>query len=209
MPVIVAIAVYFCIADTALIGQCIYYAFTNAHVDSRHPRGSFDNDADGSNVRRHGDDNDNDDQQRPDHDHEREREYEPDPTTPLLSRSMSENLRVDRPAIGGGWRVSAEPGHHHANIAEDPLAKMVSDTEPQREWVMNALVIAGVCASGAAGWLFAWQSGVWRPVPGGAAPETPFPGDDETPLPAVVLGYFSAICYLGYVNAVWVGVGLR
>lgn len=50
-----------------------------------------------------------------------------------------------------------------------------------------------ICAVGAAGWAIAWQTRVWLPVPEGDAA-----GEEKpTPLGAEIVGYFSAICYLG------------
>jgi hypothetical protein len=53
--------------------------------------------------------------------------------------------------------------------------------------------IIGIMAAGTAGWMLAWQSGVWKPTPDG--------GDvvdgAQMAIGAQVLGYFSAVCYLG------------
>jgi hypothetical protein len=62
-------------------------------------------------------------------------------------------------------------------------------------WVRNTLSILGVIVVGAAGWVLAWQSGVWKPTPDGVhIPEA----SNKTQLGAEFLGYFSAVCYLGY-----------
>lgn len=60
----------------------------------------------------------------------------------------------------------------------------------------NTLSILGVLAVGAAGWAIAWQSGVWTPTvdDGGDLNEAV-----KTAVGAKVLGYVSAVCYLGYV----------
>jgi hypothetical protein len=60
------------------------------------------------------------------------------------------------------------------------------------QWIKNSLSIVGVCVVGAAGWAIAWKTGVWAPTPlrdGGDG--------DEVALGAQILGYASAICYLG------------
>lgn len=68
------------------------------------------------------------------------------------------------------------------------------------------LTVLCIVAIGTAGWAIAWQSGVWSPQ----APEVPGKGDlgsggeggggkKEIAVGASVLGYFSAVCYLGYV----------
>jgi hypothetical protein len=61
------------------------------------------------------------------------------------------------------------------------------------EWIKNSLSIFGVCAVGAAGWAIAWKTGVWTPQP--TSDDTT--GSDDSPLGAQILGYASAVCYLG------------
>jgi hypothetical protein len=60
------------------------------------------------------------------------------------------------------------------------------------EWVKNTLSVFGICAVGAAGWAIAWKTGVWVPQP----THNDAAGSD-TPLGASILGYASAVCYLG------------
>lgn len=67
-----------------------------------------------------------------------------------------------------------------------------------KAWKKNTLSVFLVCLAGAAGWAIAWQSGVWTPTP----EESQIPDFDtsaEGAVGAQVLGYFSAVCYLGYV----------
>jgi uncharacterized protein with PQ loop repeat len=52
--------------------------------------------------------------------------------------------------------------------------------------------ILGVCAVGAAGWALAWKTGVWAPQP-----TTDDTNNSHNPLGAQILGYASAVCYLG------------
>lgn len=61
-------------------------------------------------------------------------------------------------------------------------------------WLKNTLSILGVIVVGAAGWAIAWQSGAWKPTP-----TLPDGGEvkGKTPLGAEILGYMSAVCYLG------------
>jgi hypothetical protein len=161
VPVVVAIAVYFCIADGVLLSQCLYYNAKN----SRKPAGRHS-----SSLRRDPD--------------------MPDPTTPLLSRRVSENL-----GLPGSRRSSASmrrPSSRRSSRVKDPLAEILEETEPAKPWVKNMLAVLGICAAGTAGWVIAWQSGVWQPTPI-TEPETP----GDTAGWAQVLGYISAICYLG------------
>ena len=56
----------------------------------------------------------------------------------------------------------------------------------------NSLSVVAVIAVGTAGWAIAWQGGVWKPVPDDA-------NEGTVALGAKILGYASAVCYLGYV----------
>ncbi len=69
-------------------------------------------------------------------------------------------------------------------------------------WKKNVVSIVGIIVIGTAGWVLAWQSGVWSPQ----NPENPHSGmgdggslEDPKPIAwgASALGYFSAVCYLG------------
>ncbi|KAL4956944.1 PQ loop repeat-domain-containing protein [Aspergillus filifer] len=163
VPVIVAIAVYFCIADGVLIGQCLYYRARNARAAALHLRTA-------STVT-------------------------PEPTTPLLGRRSSEER------IGEGYEsrrrrsynaVSGE-GHSAERGPDGTLAKLVEENEVgQGALVKNFSSVLAICVIGMAGWTVAWQTGVWKPAPleGGNGGVDMAPG-------AQVLGYFSAVCYLG------------
>lgn len=60
-------------------------------------------------------------------------------------------------------------------------------------WLRNTISILAVIAVGTAGWAIAWQSGVWTPTPeDGNIPEA-----TQTAVGAKMLGYASAVCYLG------------
>jgi len=78
----------------------------------------------------------------------------------------------------------------------DQLTKIIEEEESSEgnPWVRNTMSILAVIAAGAAGWAIAWQSGVWTPTPeenGG------FDAEKKVALGAELLGYFSAVCYLG------------
>ncbi|BDD60621.1 hypothetical protein MAP00_005732 [Monascus purpureus] len=157
VPVVVAIAVYFCIADGVLIGQCLYYKARNAGRDARR-RSSVDT---------------------------------PDPTTPLLGRPST----ADSLGQPSRRRSSASAGDGYgsdASDAEAALAKIVEEGESGRyAWFKNASSVLAVCVVGIAGWTIAWQTGVWAPAP------QDHDGDVHQAVGAQILGYFSAVCYLG------------
>jgi uncharacterized protein with PQ loop repeat len=104
---------------------------------------------------------------------------------PLLGRRDSSN-NIGLP--GSHRRDSVASRRRRASS----LPTIMDVEEGGSEWVKNTLSVFGICAVGAAGWAIAWKTGVWAPQP------TP---DDaagsDTPLGASILGYASAVCYLG------------
>ncbi|CRG85333.1 putative membrane protein YOL092W [Talaromyces islandicus] len=160
VPVVVAIAVYFCIADGVLITQCVYYRIRNARREQR--RSSHQSSIE-----------------------------PPTPTTPLLGRRFSDEL-----SIPGSRRrrssVSVRGNQRGINGADDTLAKIVEEGDSgARVWIKNILGVLGIFIVGVGGWTIAWQSGLWKPTPQQDSGSTQMaPG-------AQVLGYFSAVCYLG------------
>ena len=167
---VVAIGVYFCIADGVLISQCVYYNVKNSRRDkARGHEATVGRDRDG----------------------QEEHDEVPDPTTPLLSRRMSENLAhsMRRVSAASLRRMSSRSKKR----AKDSFAHIMEETEPRNKWVMNVLSVIGICVAGMAGWTIAWRTGVWKP--------TSTEGDTrKIAAGAEILGYFSAICYLGYVK---------
>lgn len=108
---------------------------------------------------------------------------------PLLQRRRSR----DSTGLPGSHRrrSSARSNSRHS------MAKIIEGDEKaeMRPWIKNLLSIAGVVLVGAAGWAIAWQAGVWAPSSNHDS------GEDTDPqtvaLGAKVLGYTSAVCYLG------------
>ncbi|RHZ53672.1 hypothetical protein CDV55_100911 [Aspergillus turcosus] len=155
VPVIVAIAVYFCIADGVLIAQCLYYRSRNARREGL--------------LRRR-----------------RSSTITPDPTTPLLGRRFSDTLERRRSVTS---QRSGRGGHGHP---DDALANIIEENEVGRSaWMKNFSSVLAICVIGMAGWTVAWQSGVWKPAP------KERDGGVDMAAGAQVLGYISAVCYLG------------
>ena len=160
VPTVIALAVYFCIADFVLISQCLYYNHINAVRAKRHP--SI--------------------QSTTSHDSE---------NSPLLTRRRSS----DTMGLPGSHRRRSSAISQ--NYRRDSLTKILEDEEGNEgnAWIRNTLSILGVIVVGVAGWVLAWQSGVWKPTPDSVhIPEA----SNKTPFGAEFLGYFSAVCYLGY-----------
>ncbi|KAJ5217645.1 uncharacterized protein N7469_011270 [Penicillium citrinum] len=161
VPVIVAIAVYFCIADGVLIAQCLYYKARNARLQSNYRR--------------------------------RSSTETPDPTTPLLGRRFSDSIPASqsRRRSSGSLR-GYQAASQRETQTEDPLVKIVEENEYGRKaWVKNFLSVVGIFIVGMAGWMMAWQTGMWAPAPQESH------SDNGEAASGQVLGYFSAICYLG------------
>jgi solute carrier family 66 (lysosomal lysine-arginine transporter), member 1 len=161
VPTVIALAIYFCIADFVLISQCLYYNHINARRAKRHL----------SIASRLSEDE------------------------PLLSRARS-NDTIGLP--GSRRRSSARRPSHASELRRDSLSKILEEDDGPngKVWLRNTISILLVCIAGAAGWFFAYQSGVWTPTPEGSEQEDP---EKKVAVGAEILGYFSALCYLGYV----------
>jgi hypothetical protein len=153
VPTVIALAIYFCIADLVLISQCAYYNHINARTKRQQSVASVVSEEE-----------------------------------PLLTRRRSS----DTLGLPGSHRRRSSA----RSLPRDSLTKILEDEESggNNPWLRNTLSILAVIAVGAAGWAIAWQSGVWIPT----APE----GDNvpeiaKTAVGAKVLGYISALCYLG------------
>lgn len=108
---------------------------------------------------------------------------------PLLGRRDSSNVAL--PGSQARRRSSGDASARRRRASS--LPSLVVDEVDKNEWVKNALSIVGVCAVGAAGWAIAWRTRVWLPTPENDGSTV----EPETPLGASILGYISAICYLG------------
>lgn len=161
VPTVIALAIYFCIADFVLISQCLYYNHVNAVRAKRHPsiHSTTSHDSEDS---------------------------------PLLTRRRSS----DTIGLPGSHRRRSSAMSQ--NYRRDSLSKILEEDESSEgnAWLRNTLSIIGVIGVGAAGWVLAWQSGVWRPT--GEEVHVP-KATTKAPFGAEFLGYFSAVCYLGYV----------
>jgi hypothetical protein len=80
-------------------------------------------------------------------------------------------------------------------MRRNSLSKILEDDDSAngRSWLRNTISIMFVCIAGAAGWLIAYKSGVWTPTPEDSDLTEP----QSVAIGAEILGYFSAVCYLG------------
>ena len=107
--------------------------------------------------------------------------------SPLLSRRRSSDTFAppnSRRRRSTGLSVSQR---------RDSATKFFEEPGETNLWVKNTVSILGTIAAGAAGWAIAWQSGVWKPTP---AQDGDVSGA-QMAVGAQVLGYISAVCYLG------------
>jgi len=104
---------------------------------------------------------------------------------PLLGRRDSSNF-----GLPGSHRRDSQASRRRRASSLPTIADV---EEGGSEWVKNALSIMGVCVVGAAGWAIAWKTGVWAPQP----VHDDISGTQPMALGAQILGYASAVCYLG------------
>jgi len=174
-PTAVALACYFCFADIVLISQCSYYNALNARRRSR------------STQRRRLSSTET-------HDTDTTAVSEGDEEEPLLSRSR--RRRSESLGLPGSHRRHSVR-RRESNL--DPLTRIITgedDTPDSNPWLHNAFSLVAVWVVGAAGWFISYKMGAWDVADG-----VPDAGDDLSlvkPEKAIgmVLGYFSAVCYL-------------
>lgn len=160
VPVVVAIAVYFVLADGILIAQCLYYKYQNPQHESIHRR-------------------------------RRSSTETPDPTTPLLGRHFSDGLEAGPASAQRDALVNGR--ENSPTDLGDPLAKLMEEGEEggRSAWVRNTSSTVAIGIIGLAGWAVAWQTGMWKPASQGQN------GGVDMAAGAQVMGYVSAVCYLG------------
>lgn len=153
VPTVIAIGVYFIIADTILLAQCLYYKRLNTKSDGSDAATAVASSSDAST-------------------------YDDEENEPLLSRSSE--------------RVSPETARENGALVKPQTPSKSS------QWLRNILSIVMIFVVGALGWAAAWRSGAWRPPvePGDEGGATTMEGG-EGPIGAQVLGYTSAVLYLG------------
>ena len=151
VPTVIALALYFCLADTVLIAQCLYYN----NINARKKRAQVSISSDPEN-----------------------------PNQPLLHRAASD---IGLP--GSRRRSSASQRRRDSSLRSPSLPIVPEQSRFHRVWIRNAVSIVLVCIAGAAGWAISWKSGAWNPEADGSTMNVA-PG-------AEVLGYLSAVAYLG------------
>jgi hypothetical protein len=134
-------------------------------------------------------------------------------TDPLIGGGSSAALSRQSSEVSQGSTTIGLPGSHRrrrssgsslarresAGALDWAMERILEEQEGEEgseSWIRNTISVLLVCAVGVAGWVIAWRSGVWVPAPG----EGEGGGDvqeENMAIGAQVLGYISAICYLG------------
>jgi solute carrier family 66 (lysosomal lysine-arginine transporter), member 1 len=180
VPTVTAIAVYFCIADGVLISQCLYYRIRNQRREGRRALSAARNRQSSSGQQ------------------DTAVSAGRTETEPLLSRSRIGSGSITIP--GSGRRrssaASAASQRHRSSVMSEPLAKIFeeSDEVGTRLWFKNAMSIIAIVALGTLGWAIAYESGVWTPTPESDGSKG---AEEHMAAGAQVLGYLSAVAYLG------------
>lgn len=194
VPTVIALAVYFCFADSVLILQCLYY---NLWVNRERGPSAMETAPDAPTANG-----------QPNATYITRPHAESfDENEPLLSRQTSHPPTPHRRTTSQSslGLPGSHMGHNRRRSTSGTLAKVVEvtsvpDKKPTtalRAILTNTLSIFGICVVGTMGWALAWRIGAWKPAP---APGTSAPpstaGATPTPLGATILGYTSAILYL-------------
>jgi hypothetical protein len=116
-----------------------------------------------------------------------------DENAPLIGETQ-ENLGLP----GSRRRSSAASRRRTRSSAErsNSLSNILEEGQGSTAWLKNTLSVAIILIAGAAGWAIAWRAGAWKPTPVDVSD-----GGRHMPIGAEVLGYASAVCYLGYVHS--------
>jgi len=163
VPTVIALAIYFCFADTILILQCVYYNTVNARREKKRL--------------------------------ERQENGAATEEDPLIASSNGvDEETVQNFGLPGSRRRSSASRKSKSGTSNrsEALAGILEDEPAPHGWLRNTVSVFLIILAGTAGWAIAWKAGAWKPTPI-ADPST----DKDMPLGAEILGYASAILYLG------------
>ncbi|RMZ81588.1 hypothetical protein DV737_g2513, partial [Chaetothyriales sp. CBS 132003] len=193
---VIAVAVYFCLADGVLIAQVLYYTVVNKRRESKRVLEARNKGkaragdlpgqvADGSEGREGGLGT------------EQGEEEEGGEEAPLLANTRPGSFSIPG-SVDRRYSSIVERRRTRSSLAarDEPLVEALQETDESggRLWVKNILSILGIVAVGTAGWAVAYGTGVWKPTP---EPGTGDVAEVEMAAGAQVLGYISAVLYLG------------
>lgn len=177
VPTVIAIAVYFCFSDFALIGQCLYYNAINRQKKEQGQDAANSADAQASHTAAAAS------EQTP------LLNGESNPAAPPNKRRLTD-VTEENMGLPGSRRRSSRRNTDDAR--RNSLERILEEPTRLRAWIKNTVSILAIILAGAVGWVIAWKTGAWRPTPVGQDE-----GAQQGPVGAEILGYISAVLYLG------------
>ncbi len=192
----IAIAVYFCVADGVLISQCVYYNWVNG---GKGGAGGRDGDAGTKAVGREEGSGANANGNRAAVGASANIADIIGEEEPLLARQRSGSITIPGSQQRRRRTTSSSASlRRRSSQGSNALLSRIMEEDDKggkaKVWMKNLVSILGIMAVGTAGWAIAWGSGAWAPTPVQAGDGV---GGDTGPVGAQVLGYMSAAAYLG------------
>ena len=80
----------------------------------------------------------------------------------------------------------------NSDVRRNSLERVLEEPTRSSSWIKNTVSIILIVLVGAAGWAIAWRTGAWR-----STPVEKEEGAGRGPVGAEILGYASAVLYLG------------
>ncbi|KAK5134883.1 hypothetical protein LTR08_005973 [Meristemomyces frigidus] len=199
---VVALAVYFTVADCGIIGQVAYYKLKSRRGEARARDVGEGTGAAGQGGGANGK---NDPRGAAGEETPLLAPASPSTTTPAHKKSRTHSFIDGNVSLPGSQlrRTSTQSSHsHHQHqrgasssslpaITETPAPPTQSSTSV---WLKNTASVLAIILAGSLAWLLAFKSGIWTPTP---PPGSHGAKTETMPLGAELLGYASAVCYLG------------
>ena len=176
VPTVIALGAFFCLSDGVLIGQCLYYKGMKMRKGKGVKVEAVGGGGTGEGSRQQTEE------------------------TPLLNGSSGDarpkdvsrrltDVTEENLGLPGSRRKSSAASRQRRRSSLDRVLEEPTRTSTVIKNIVSVLLIIVV---GTAGWAIAWKTGAWRPTPVGQEGE-----DGRGPVGAEVLGYISAVAYLG------------
>jgi uncharacterized protein with PQ loop repeat len=197
VPTVTALAIYFCFADVTLIAQCLYYGRIKKR---REAAAKANGDASvAENVS-----GDTSSEQTPLlNGHARPKTA--DSASGRLTDVTNANLGLPgsrrRSSAASRRTITLETGIAASRESLADIEEGIDDeatpVQSKSGWLKNTLAILAIILVGAAGWAIAYQLGAWTPTPAPSSGSHHHKPEHKTPIGASLLGYASAVLYLG------------
>lgn len=170
VPTVIALGAFFCVSDGVLIGQCLYYkALKRRGEKGAAGEGGVEQSEETPLLNGNGD-------------------AGPKTTSRRLTDVTEENLGLP----GSRRKSSTASRRRRSSGRRSSLERILEEPTRTSTVIKNIVSILLIIVVGTAGWAIAWKTGAWRPTPVGKEG-----GDGRGPVGAEVLGYMSAVAYLG------------